>query len=379
VPADPPRVAPPENVVVVSVPAQSSPLEGRVSELSTRMAHCYAKELAGMCDQSFVAMLAKLRNDGAEVDAFAQLVGQIQEKITAKSAWREIAPLVRELIDGQGMALHLGVKEECQRIVQLISIRDAFLLVAGGSPRCCGGPLALSAIPRGMVWILFDPLTPAGHGFIVSGSIMVCGTGGVGVMYVVYTSAAAGLGLPVAASEAEPVPNVKEAEAESLEDKIIIRNRKDVGASVNYVLNGRYSYTLQPEYKQTLSASKNWSIEFDQGNNQGPKKIRLERGIYEFLVARGKWELVKVNLEVTIDNKEGIQDFACVVNDEVVKIKPGESKTYTGPDPVDIKFDSGEGPDKPKHKNLNKSGTYKVAVDTQNNYLDLFAQSESQE
>ena len=44
-----------------------------------------------------------------------------------------------------------------------------------------------------------------------------------------------------------------------------------------------------------------------------------------------------------------------------------------------VKFDRGEGPDNPARKNLNKSGTYKVAVDTNTNYLDLFAKTKPQE
>ena len=42
-------------------------------------------------------------------------------------------------------------------------------------------------------------------------------------------------------------------------------------------------------------------------------------------------------------------------------------------EPIVVSFDRGEGVGKPARKNLNKSGTYKIAIDTDTNYLDLFA------
>jgi hypothetical protein len=43
-----------------------------------------------------------------------------------------------------------------------------------------------------------------------------------------------------------------------------------------------------------------------------------------------------------------------------------------------VKFDPGEGPEAPAQKLLNKSGTYKVAVDTQTNQLDLFSSTKTE-
>jgi hypothetical protein len=42
-----------------------------------------------------------------------------------------------------------------------------------------------------------------------------------------------------------------------------------------------------------------------------------------------------------------------------------------------IEFDWGAGTDAPARKNLNKNGTYKVAVDTESNYVDLLGEEQS--
>jgi hypothetical protein len=60
------------------------------------------------------------------------------------------------------------------------------------------------------------------------------------------------------------------------------------------------------------------------------------------------------------------------MNNEVVTVKAGEQKEIESTDPIVLAFDRGEGAEKPARKNLNKSGTYKIAIDTDTNYLDLF-------
>ncbi len=369
-----PKVSPKANEVTIKVPTLQSPLEGRVSEISTRCGACYGKELADMAMQSLAGILETLRKDGVEVAAIEKQVEALRLRMAAKDAWRELEPLVRELVDGNPAMQQSGIKEQLEQVIRWLVIRDAFLVLVRSDLRGQGAVVAVAGIPTGLIWVLYDPLLPAGTGLVVNTGLMVCGTGGKGEMHVAQVSAAEGLGLPVAPGD--PVPEMEEAEAASLADSLIISVPKDAGASVNYVINGRHEYSVEPGYKQKLPAGQKWVIEFDRGNRQGTARFTLTRGYYEFRIVDNRWDLVKCNFEVTIDNRQGSQDFQYVVNNEVVTVKPGDTKTHSGPDPVIVKFDRGEGPENPARKNLNKSGTYKVAVNTQTNYLDLFAESE---
>ena len=128
---------------------------------------------------------------------------------------------------------------------------------------------------------------------------------------------------------------------------------------------------------QRLPADPSWNIQFDRGAGQGVARYALPPGHYEFRIEQGRWVLKKVTYEVTIDNREGTQEFAYVLDNEVVRVKPGESKTHTDTEPVFIEFDRGDVVEDVAQKNLNKSGIYKVAVDPQTNNLDLFATEES--
>ena len=377
-PTPSPNVVPQANEVKVKVPKQVSPMEGRVLELSTRAAHCYSKELLGMIQQELDSVLAACGKEGVDITELQRQFDELQRQIASKTPWREIEPVVRELVKANQVMFQSKFNAEFAQIVQLLMVRDAFLVIINSDVRGYSGSLAIGAIPTGKIWIVYDPLLPARMGLLVNSTIMVCGTGGIGELRVVNSSAAAGMGLPVCPGE--PVPEIDEAAAEALEDVTTISNPADAAVAVNYVLNGRHSYALQPGYSQKLPSKYNWTIEFDRGNNQGTARYSLDSDrSYEFRVVENRWELVKLVFNVTIDNRDGVQDFQYVTKNEVVTVKPGETKTHNSPDPVIVEFDRGEGPENPSRKSLNKSGTYKVAVNTQDNYLDLFAKSETQD
>ena len=377
-PAGPSTVVLRPNVVVkppVLVPKQLSPLEGRVFELSTREAQCYGKELASLINTRFAAALDSLKQQGIDVTALQKQTDTIREKLSTRAPQREIEPLLKALLHGDSAAFPKRVLEDLQRIAQFIMVRDAFLVIAGAPPRTRGGPLAIAAIPVGMIWILLDPSLATGTALFVSDTVLVVGTGGQGELTIVQESAAAALGLPVGFGD--PVPDINEAEAASQKDAIVIRHRPDAGSPVNYVLNGRYPYEMQPGHMHKLPPTQSWSIEFDRGNRQGTARYALTRGVYEFRVIEGRWDLIRLQFDVTIDNREGMQDFQYLAGDNVITVKAGETQKYSGTEPLLVKFDRGEGSDHAATKNLNKSGTYKVAVNTQNNLLDLFAMADS--
>lgn len=372
----PPAVTPAPNVVRarVRIPRQESPLVGRISEVSTREAQVYARELADFINTRLTAALGSLPADGAHVEAMQKQGATLREMLSSKSSWREIEPILKELLGGNSAEYPPKVIDAFKQIAQLIAVRDAFLVVAQSRPRARAGTLPIAAIPVGLIWILFDPGLAAGTGLFVSDVVVVIGTGGRGELYVAYESVAGALGIPVGSGS--PLPDIDDAEAAALKDAIVIFHRQDADTDLNYVLNGRFAYVIKPGQKQRLQGDKSWSIEFDRGNDQGMARYGLTSGTYEFRIINERWDLVRQKFDVTIDNREGAQDFQYVANDEVITVRAGETKTHESSEPIVVKFDRGEGVDHAAAKNLNKSGTYKVAVDTQTNYLDLFAASD---
>ena len=100
-----------------------------------------------------------------------------------------------------------------------------------------------------------------------------------------------------------------------------------------------------------------------------------DKGDYEFCIVNKCWELKSVKYDITIDNRAGNQDFQYVVENKVVTVPAGETKRQQSDEPIIVAFDRGNGPDEPARKNLNKSGVYKVAVDPDTNYLELFPET----
>jgi hypothetical protein len=360
--------------LAVQVPKQPSPLEGRVSELGTRAAQVYAKELAEMINARLAAAIDELQAGGIEITVMQKQADTVRQMMSSGNRLRDMKQILDTLLEGDTSKYSVKMVGELKQIAQIIAIRDALLVVAGAPPRARSGTLAVSAIPVGLIWIIYDPSLAPGTGLLVNDVILVVGTGGRGQFRVGRQCAAAALGLPVAPGN--PVPDIEEAEAAALTDAVVIRHLPTAGSEVNYVLNGRFPFAIQPGQQQKLPAGSSWRIEFDRGNSQGPARYTLEQGVYEFRVVSGRWDLVRLRFDITIDNREGTQDFQFVAAGEVVTVKAGETKNQTSSEPLIVKFDRGEGPDNAATKNLNKSGTYKVAVNTQTNLLDLYAMAE---
>jgi hypothetical protein len=359
----------------VHVPKQSSPLEGRVSDISTREAQVYAQELADMINARLVAVIGALQTGGVDVAVMQRQADTVREMMSSGSRWRDLEQALKALLEGDTSKYPTKIVEELRRIAEFIVVRDAFLVVAVAPPRAHRGPLPVAAIPVGVIWILYDPSLASGTALLVNDMILVVGTGDQGQFTLARDCAAAALGLPVAPGD--PVPDIGEAEAAALQDVVVIRHPTEAGSEVHYVLNGRFPFTIRPGLMQKLPANRQWSIEFDRGNSQGSARYVLTRGAYEFRVVNGRWDLIRLRFDVTIDNREGTQDFQYVAGNQVVTVKAGETKTHSSTEPLIVKFDRGEGPDQAATKNLNKSGTYKVAVNTQTNLLDLYAMTET--
>jgi hypothetical protein len=289
------------------------------------------------------------------------------------ASWRDLEPIARALADDHRSAFSGNALEQVQQAIRMLMVRDAFRLVVESGPRARGGPFGFEVIPVGLIWIVHDPTLLVGTGLFVNEQVFVCG--GEGELYVSRGTVAAALGLPVGAGP--PVPDIDAEKARSLRDAITIHHKKNAATPVNYVLDRRQPFTIQPGHTQKLPADRKWIIEFDRGAGGGTARYSLSKGCYEFRVVDNRWGIFKLKFNVTIDNREGKQDFVYLMNNEVVTVPAGETQSHVGNDPIVIEFDRGAGPETPARKNLNKNGTYKVAVDTENNYLELFGEEQS--
>jgi hypothetical protein len=365
---------PQPNVVVPRIPEQPSPLAGRVWDVSVREARCYAKEMRSMIQEHLASVADSVGKGDPNMAAIRAPLDELQKLLEQNAPWPEIEPVLRSFMEGNRSTFSQEMMQRMQLVLQLVLIRDGFLMAGNTEPRGRGMAMYIPEIPTGVIWIVYDPTLAVGTGLIIGEGLMVCG-GGSGDLTFVQASAAEGLGLPV--GQGEPLPDVSPEEVEPLHDFIVLRNRSDAANAVHYVLNRQLTYTVEPGYRQKLPADRDWTIEFDRGDGSGAARYSLTKGYYEFRVIENRWELVKSDYKVTIDNTQGIEDFSYLMNNEVVTVKAGESNTHESDTAVVVEFDRGEGVDNPARKNLNKSGTYKVAVDTQTNYLDLFASEDT--
>lgn len=298
---------------------------------------------------------------------------RIRELLAKNAPWREIEPIAREMVEKNRQTFSGEMLDRVQQAIRMMIVRDAFRMVGYAEPRSRGPAFSLDAIPRGVVWVVFDPTLAPGTALLVTEHVIVCG-GGSGELYIVESSVAAALGLPVGTRP--PEPDIGPEEAEVLRHSVILRNREDTPTGVNYVLNRRHPHTLPPGHEQKLPAEEKWIVEFDRGGGQGTARYSLAPGCYEFRIMDNRWDLVRLKFKVTIDNSAGKQDFVYLLNNEVVEVPAGKTQTHVDTDPIVVEFDRGAGPEEPARKNLNKNGTYKVAVNTDNNYLDLFSQAQ---
>jgi hypothetical protein len=157
---------------------------------------------------------------------------------------------------------------------------------------------------------------------------------------------------------------------------VILLNPKTNPAGVNYVLNSRYSYDMQPGERQQLkSTAKGWLVSFDRGGKYGTARYTVTDGTYQFVLTDKGWDLVRKQYRVTIDNSRLSGDFGYLADGKKAVVKAGQTATHVGARPIEIVFDRGDG-GQPARKLL-ESGYYQVGVDAQKGRLELFAASDS--
>jgi len=310
-------------------------------------------------DQQVLELRSRLRENPQWEDLQKSLedlmasISQVNQRAAANP--QAPAPL-------DGMAAGLG------GVANLLIIRDILDQALNADGPAVLTPVPVTGIPTGIIRVIYDPELPVGTGLRVTDTVLIAGTGGRGELQTGIASAAAALGLPVAPGE----PLAALGNDQDLpKGGILINNPHENSGAIKYVLASTYPVELKTGYWQHLPGNQNMLIEFDKGASFGKARYTLTKGIFDFKVGDKGWEMVMRPLNVVIDNRDGQHDFHYVEDNTRQVVKAGESKTIENQSPVIIAFDNGK--DAPAKKMLNKSGTYKVAVDISTNRYDLFA------
>lgn len=315
-----------------------------------------------------------------DIEKIDQQVRDLQSRLRENPNWEDLQKTLeglmasitqtnqRTAVNPQAPAPLDGVAAGLGGLANLLVIRDILdqAMNAEGPTRLT--PIPTAGIPTGIIRVIYDPELPVGTGLWVTESVMIAGTGGRGELQTGIASAAEALGFPVAPGE----PLAALGNDQDLpKGGILISNPNENSGAIKYVLASAYPIELKTGYWQHLPGDKSMLIEFDRGGQYGKARYTLSPGIFDFKVGDKGWEMVSRPLNVVIDNREGQHDFHYVEDNKQKVVKAGESRSIDNPSPVIIAFDNGK--DVPAKKMLNKSGTYKVAVDIATNRYDLFA------
>lgn len=163
----------------------------------------------------------------------------------------------------------------------------------------------------------------------------------------------------------EPIPDTTRKE---ITNGVYLRN--NTGMSVNYILNGRYQYTMEGGEHQVLPGRSKWTIAFDRGGSHGEARYELS-GSYCFKMTDNGWELFRETFDISIDNSSNTSEFHYVLNNEKHTAAAGESKDHNElVYPPFVRFDNGRGEVKTKAL---AEGRYQVLIKDNDRSWDLFA------
>lgn len=151
---------------------------------------------------------------------------------------------------------------------------------------------------------------------------------------------------------------------------VLIRNPERNNASINYTLDGK-NYTMKPGEVQTISGKVR--IQFDKGGNFGTVVHDLNKGAYEFDLAKDGWGLWLTTYTVVLDNSRNGQDFNYVLNNEAGTVKAKKGQELKSEYPLVLAFDPGTGGE-PVYRSLS-SGTYRIGISAAGG-LDVFPPTE---
>ena len=213
--------------------------------------------------------------------------------------------------------------------------------------------------------IVCYPDYPAGSCCWISDEILICGTGGVGVVQVCYGSPAyVGLPLPTV----DPVSDAPEG----LDDlgRILLLNPETNNGTVQYLVDGQ-PFTMEAGMMQDLPFSKTL-IQFDRGAEFGKAKYTLTPGTFRFVVTDKGWELVRTEFAATLDNTASAVPFQLKLDGETIEVPARSQQEIKSPYPLLVEFDDGAD-EEPAKKQLAKEKIYTIGINRVTGEWDMFA------
>lgn len=222
-------------------------------------------------------------------------------------------------------------------------------------------------LPKGRVKLIKNPNLSVGTAVVLNNSTVMIGSRGHGDVEITRGNAAEALGLPLVNDD--PLPD---AEGAAMRSGTLIINPRKHGETIRYTLNGE-EYVMRPGTSQRLKTGRAWRIEYDRGATAGMAQYTLGGGTYIWTPTEHGWQLYHQRYDLTVDNTRNPKDFHFVFNDEPMFVRAGHTRTITNPYPIVIEYDRGNGTAMAS-KAVNFSGNVEVAVNAEDNLLDLFVE-----
>lgn len=213
--------------------------------------------------------------------------------------------------------------------------------------------------------IVCYPHYPAGSYWWIGETILVCGTGGVGEMYVAYGSpASVGLPLPIEAALDEAPIGAEYA------GRILLMNPEANVEPVEYML-GDTPLAMDAGMMHGVRLQTTL-IRFSRGPGLGEARYSLQPGSYRFVVSERGWDLVRTSFRATLDNSANAEGFQLLLDGNLVRV-PGRSLEELQSDyPLLVEYDDGDGSE-PARRQLAHGETYTVGINRDTGLWDLFA------
>lgn len=326
-----------DSTAVYEAWAKAAPQDTANAEIAARQTD--ARKIIGRLEQDVEKNKSALRQDVTDLDAALT-------KIAATTP---------------------GVNDLTPAVASLDGWVEARRYVEAANP--AKGPVA--SLPQGKIKLIYEPGVPVGTAIVLSKEAMIIGGEGQAGLKIVTGTAIEALGLPVVSGTP-----VEDMEVSEVKGGILLVNRGKNNATVNYNLNGTH-YVMEPGMAQRLEADRNWVIEYDRGQSEGPAAYTLATGTYHFTPSDMGWQLFRQRFDVTLDNTQNKQEFHFVFKGENLTVPAGETKTLTSDYPIVVQYDRGNGSEV-AIKSMHFSGNVQVGMNVADNKWDLFPTTDNQ-
>ncbi len=160
-------------------------------------------------------------------------------------------------------------------------------------------------------------------------------------------------------------------DSKTVSDCILIRNPIQNGAAVSYVIDDKWTYTLEPGCSQQLDRALSHGIRFNRGGNNDNAAYKLCEGTYNFVVAEKGWDLARQEFSLTVNNSKGKQNFTYAIDNQPSNVTAGSTRVHKSNFPIVVRFNRGEeGKDAVKRVTQFDAHLY-VAIDPADGLWDL--------